>query len=631
MKTYLQTLPDDWYRQRMAGPLILVAAAFLILLVRLYYLQIIEGQTLRERSQSNWFRIQSLPPTRGLIFDRNGQLLVENRPCFNISIALKETKDVEAVVVRLSEMLQVPSEGLLAKLKQRKRIRRSAPVLLMRDVGRDAVAVVEAHRLDLPGVIVGVEPMRHYLEEKRASHLLGYLSEISRRELQSGDFPDHRIGDFIGKFGIEKAYEAYLHGRRGRQYVEVNAFGRITRVLKTEEALPGNNICLTLDLPLQRAAEALLEEKVGTVLAMDPSSGDILAMAVRPAFDSNLFVEGLTKDAWQSLSSEPHRPLENKALQAQYPPGSIYKIVTAMAGLEEGVITADTRLFCPGEYEYGDRVFRCWKRSGHGHMTIRSALAQSCDVFFYQVGERLGVDRLARYAQACGLGAPTGVRLDREAQGLVPTTKWKLKRTGVPWQGGETLSVAIGQGFDLVTPIQMLSLVGAVANGGMRLRPLVVRRVETPDGKPIWEQAPVPLGRLPASKSTLRIIKKGLTDAVNKPSGTGWIAHIDGVEVAGKTGTAQVVGMPEDENKKPEKSESYLTRDHAWFVAFAPVEASRVAVVVMLEHGGQGSRAAGPIAKELIESYLGQLDTQHKIEIAFGRDTGRRVLGELHD
>ena len=607
MDNYLHTVRSDWYRQRISGALVCVLAAFLILLARLYYLQIIEGPGLRQRSQDNWFRLQSVPPMRGLILDRSGVLLVDNRPRFDVSILSREAKDPKEVVRKLAELLNIPGETLLAKLVEARGTPSFKPILLSRDISRDAVATVEAHKLELPGIVITVEPIRDYVEGERASHLIGYLSEISPEELQSAAFPDNSVGDFIGKFGVEKAYELYFHGKRGIRHVEVNALGQLTRVLKTEEARPGKNIYLTLDIRLQRIAESLLAGKVGTALAMDPSNGDILAMGVSPAFDPNAFVEGMTYESWNELVSNQFRPLENKAIQGQYPPGSIYKIVAAIAGLEEGVITEHGKLFCPGSYKYGNRTFRCWKRRGHGFMNATEALAQSCDVYFYQVGERLGVDRLAKYAEACGLGSPTGINLDREARGLVPSKGWKLDRLGVPWQGGETLSVVIGQGFNLVTPIQMLGLISAVANGGIRYKPLVIRRIEFPGGLPVKTQAPVSLGRLPASENTLRIVKKGLMDAVNKPTGTGWIARIAGVDVAGKTGTAQVVRMAEDDEDEPIESKLLRHRDHGWFIAFAPAEEPRVAVAVLIEHGGHGSTAAGPIAREMIKTYLEDL------------------------
>lgn len=609
MDNYLHTVSNDWYRQRITGALVCVLAAFLILLARLYYLQIIEGPGLRQRSQDNWFRVHSVAPMRGLIFDRAGALLVDNRPRFDVSILSREARDPEGVVQNLSGLLDIPSEPLLAKLAEARGTPFFKPILLSRDISRDAVATIEAHKLELPGIVISVEPTRHYIEGERAPHLIGYLSEISPEELRSGALPDNSGGDFIGKFGVEKAYETYFHGKRGTRHVEVNALGQLTRVLKTEEAQPGKNIYLTLDIRLQRIAESLLAGKVGTALAMDPSNGHVLAMGVSPAFDPNAFVVGMTHESWNELVSNPFRPLENKAIQGQYPPGSVYKIVAAIAGLEEGVITEHTTLYCGGSYTYGNRTFRCWKRRGHGFMDATNALAQSCDVFFYQVGEKLGVDRLAKYARACGLGSPTGIDLDKESRGLVPTKEWKLRRLGVPWQGGETLSVTIGQGFNLVTPVQMLGLISAVANGGTRHKPLVIRRIEFPDGSPVEEQAPVSLGTLPASKNTLRVVRNGLMDAVNKPTGTGWIARIAGIDVAGKTGTAQVVGMPDDDDKKKKAVESieHYHRDHGWFVAFAPAKEPRVAVAVLIEHGGHGSTSAAPIAREMIRTYLEDL------------------------
>ncbi|MBW2258972.1 MAG: penicillin-binding protein 2 [Deltaproteobacteria bacterium] len=605
MKTYLHTVSGDWYRRRVSGALVLVVAAFLILLGRLYYLQVIEGPELVRQSQSNWFRTQGIPPMRGLIFDRNGVLLVDNRPAFDVSIVPREAKNPEEVIHKLAELIDVAPEPLLTRLVQARKLPSFKPILLETDVSRDNVAIIEAHNLELPGVLVTVEPKRHYIEGARASHLIGYLGEISREELSGGAFPDNRAGDFIGKFGVEKAFESYFHGRRGWQQVEVNAFGRVTRALKTEEALPGNNIHLSLDIELQRLAESLLADKVGTVVAMDPSNGHVLAMAGSPAFDPNAFVEGMTYQSWDELISNPFRAMENKAIQGQYPPGSTYKIVAAIAGLEEEVISPHTKLFCPGQYRYGNRTFRCWKRRGHGFMNLEQALAQSCDVYFYQVGEKLGVDRLAKYAKACGLGSPTGIELDKEAKGLVPTSVWKLSRVGVPWQGGETLSVVIGQGFNLVTPMQMLGLISAVANGGILYKPLVVRRIESPDGSFVKEQGPVPLGKLPVSQQRLHLIRKSLYNAVNKPGGTAWGSRIPGIGMAGKTGTAQVVGMPEDGEETSDENKILRFRDHAWFIAYAPAKDPQIAVVVLIEHGGHGSSGAAPLAKKIVEKYLG--------------------------
>ncbi len=605
--TYLNAVDGNWYRQRLSGTVICVFAVFLVLLARLYYLQIIKGSEYRRLSENNCIRLQSIPPPRGVIYDCHGELIVDNRPSFNVSVVLEDAKNPRRVVTTLAKLLNIEPETLLAKIEEAKGWPSFKPLILARDLGRDAIAVVEAHKLDLPGIMVTVEPMRHYVEGKRASHLIGYLSEISREELKSGSFRDSVIGDFIGKFGVERAFEPYLHGKRGKRQIEVNVLGQCTRILKTEEAIPGNNIYLTLDMGLQRTAEALLVGKAGTALAMDPSNGYILAMASSPAFDSNAFVEGMTFEAWNKLASNEFRPMENKAIQGQYPPGSTYKIVTTIAGLEEEVIDENTKYYCPGYHRYGNRIYRCWKRSGHGFVNIIDALAQSCDVFFYQVGEKLGVDRLAQYAKGCGLGVPTGINVDNEAVGLVPTSAWKLRSKGEPWQGGETLSVAIGQGANLVTPIQMVSLVAAVANGGTRYKPLLVERIVAADGSPIHIGMPEPLGRLPASDKTLRLLRTGLVDAVNKRTGTGWSVRLCGSQVAGKTGTAQVVAMKHKEDQNGLESTPFRFRDHAWFVGFAPAEKPRIAVAVLVEHGGHGASGAGPIAREMIKTYLGAL------------------------
>jgi penicillin-binding protein 2 len=479
---YLRTVDSDWYRQRLSGTLICVLAVFLILLARLYYLQIIRGAEFRRQSQNNCVRLQSIPPARGLIFDRRGVLMVDNRPSFSVSIVLEDAKNPTEVLLKLAEFIGEEPQELLAKLDGARGYPSFKPILLKRDLDRDAVAVVETRKLDLPGILVTTEPMRHYIEGKRASHLIGYLGEISEEELKSDRFPHNKRGDFIGKFGVEKGCEPYFHGKPGRRQIQVNALGQVTRVLETVETVPGKNVYLTLDRELQRKTEEMFAEKVGAAVAMDPSNGHVLAMASSPAFDPNAFAEGMTFEAWNKLAANEFHPMGNKAVQGQYPPGSTYKIVTMMAGLEEGVITEDTKHYCPGYYRYGNRTYRCWKRGGHGSLGLIGAMAQSCDVFFFQVGEKLGVDRLARYAKSCGLGIPTGIELDNEASGLIPTSAWKLRRLGVPWQGGETLSVAIGQGFNLVTPIQMVSLVAAVANGGTRYKPLVVERVRTVDG-----------------------------------------------------------------------------------------------------------------------------------------------------
>ena len=600
---YLKTADADWYRQRVTGVMICVLAAFAVLLLRLIYLQVIRGEEYRLLSLNNRIRLQSIDPPRGLISDRNDYVLVENRPSFDVSITLKDAGEVEETIKKVSKHLMVPSEELMLKLTASKGVSAYKPILLKQDIGRNALASIEAHKYDLPGIAVNVKLRRHYLNVQDAAHLIGYLSEISPDELAAKIYPGRRRGDFIGKYGAEKAYENYLRGTRGGRQVEVNANGRVVRVLKTVNAKPGQNVYLTIDHVLQKKAESLLRGVAGAAVAMDPGSGRILALASSPSFDQNFFASGMSHEQWDSLISNPFRPMENKAIQGEYPPGSTYKIITALAGLEEGVIDEDTEVFCPGYYRFGNRTFRCWKRGGHGRVKILKAITESCDVYFYKVGELLGVDRLAWYAKASGLGSPTGINLDKEAKGLIPTAAWKKRRTGVPWQKGETLSIAIGQGFNLATPLQMAGLTAAIANGGTRYRPMILEAIKSPDGRIIHQSQPEVIGKVPISERTLELVRTGLWAVVNSDHGTARGSRLADIEISGKTGTSQVIGRKKDDTRSEEDRPAHL-RAHAWFVAYAPSQNPVIAVAVLVEHGEHGSSAAAPVARELIKTYL---------------------------
>jgi penicillin-binding protein 2 len=563
-------------------------------------------------SLNNRIRLQSVDPPRGLIYDRNGHVLVENRPSFNVDITLKDAGRVEETVKKVARYLDAPYEELMLKLTASKGISAYKPISLKQDVGRDALASVEAHKYDLPGISVNVKLRRHYLNVHDAAHLIGYLSEISPDELAGKKYPGRRRGDFIGKFGAEKAYENYLRGTRGGRQVEVNANGQVVRILKTVAAKPGHDIYLTIDHRLQKKVESLLRGVAGAAVAMEPNSGRILALASSPSFDQNHFAVGMSHDQWDTLISNPFRPMENKAIQGEYPPGSTYKIITAMAGLEEGVIDEDTQVFCPGHYRFGNRTYRCWKNGGHGQVSILKALTESCDVYFYKVGELLGVDRLAWYAKASGLGSPTGINLDKEAKGLIPTAAWKKKRIGVPWQKGETLSLAIGQGFNLVTPLQMVGLTSAIANGGTRYKPIIMEAIKAPDGRLLHQSQPQVIGKVPVSKPTLELLKAGLWGVVNSDHGTARGSRLVDIEITGKTGTSQVISRKKDEMYSEEERPAHL-RPHAWFVAYAPSENPKIAVAVLIEHGEHGSGAAAPVARELIKTYLRRPLTPNRV------------------
>ncbi len=604
MKKYLNSSDSNWYKQRLTGAVFILVAAFCMLLFRLFYLQIVEGEKFRKLSENNRIRLQSIDPPRGLIFDQNGRIMVDNRPSFDLGIILKDARPLEETITKLAGTINVTEEEIREKIANAKSVSPYETILLKPDIGRDLLAAIEVSRFDLPGIVIDVKIRRHYIREKSAAHLIGYLGEINLKELGNYHYDQYKSGDLIGKFGVEKSYEKFLRGKRGGRQVEVNAIGQVYRVLETVEAQPGNNIYLTINHLLQEKAEELLDNRPGAVVAMDPNNGHILAMANSPAFDPNVFVGGLSQKQWQKIISNPFRAMENKAIQAGYPPASIYKIVAAVAGLEEGIIDDTNTIFCPGFYRFGDRDFRCWKKGGHGEVDIYKALAESCDVFFYQLGLKLGVDRLAWYARAFGLGELTGIDLDHEARGLVPTASWKRKRTGIAWQKGETLSVAIGQGYNLTTPLQLLVMVSSIANGGTLYKPQILKQVETAEGNVLLESKPQIIGKLPVSQKNIDIVRKGLWEVVNSGRGTGRIARLKHEEfMSGKTGTAQVVGRKRSESFKESEIPHHF-KNHALFVAYAPSESPTIAVTVIVEHGEQGSSTAAPIAQQLIQNYL---------------------------
>ncbi len=604
MKKYLNSSDSNWYKQRLTGAVFILVAAFCMLLFRLFYLQIVEGEKFRKLSENNRIRLQSIDPPRGLIFDQNGRIMVDNRPSFDLGIILKDARPLEETITKLAGTINVTEEEIREKIANAKSVSPYETILLKPDIGRDLLAAIEVSRFDLPGIVIDVKIRRHYIREKSAAHLIGYLGEINLKELGNYHYDQYKSGDLIGKFGVEKSYEKFLRGKRGGRQVEVNAIGQVYRVLETVEAQPGNNIYLTINHLLQEKAEELLDNRPGAVVAMDPNNGHILAMANSPAFDPNVFVGGLSQKQWQKIISNPFRAMENKAIQAEYPPASIYKIVAAVAGLEEGIIDDTNTIFCPGFYRFGDRDFRCWKKGGHGEVDIYKALAESCDVFFYQLGLKLGVDRLAWYARAFGLGELTGIDLDHEARGLVPTASWKRKRTGIAWQKGETLSVAIGQGYNLTTPLQLLVMVSSIANGGTLYKPQILKQVETAEGNVLLESKPQIIGKLPVSQKNIDIVRKGLWEVVNSGRGTGRIARLKHEEfMSGKTGTAQVVGRKRSESFKESEIPHHF-KNHALFVAYAPSESPTIAVTVIVEHGEQGSSTAAPIAQQLIQNYL---------------------------
>ncbi len=590
--------------------LIIAFVGFLILGLRAWHLQIIKGEEFSRLSKHNRIRIREIPASRGMILDRKGKILVDNRPSFEVLLVPEDIVDMEKIAEFLHRMLKIPPQEIQQRLATKKHRPPFKPVRIQSDISTLHLALLETHKLDLPGLVVDVAPRRAYTCGNLASHLLGYLGEIDRRELKAIQFREYQMGDFIGKYGIEKKWEAFLKGIDGGRQVEVDALGRELKVLQRVEPHPGNNVFLTLDLDLQTTCETALQGKEGTIMAMDPQSGKILAMVSHPSFDPSLFAGGINHDDWVSLVRNPFYPLQNRGIQGQYAPGSVFKVITATAGLEEGVISPQETLSCTGSYRFGNRTYRCWRKGGHGKVKLHRAIVESCDVFFYQVGQRLGIDTLAKYAEGFGLGKPTEISLSDEKPGLVPTTEWKEKVYHEAWYEGETLSCAIGQGYVLVTPLQLLNVISAIANGGTLYVPQIVERVETANGRAVESYLPIPMGKIPLSPENLTIIREALSGVVNEARGTGRSAQIRGTKVSGKTGTAQVISLKEDVEQ--EENIPYEHRDHAWFVAYAPQENPIISVVVLVEHGGHGASAAAPIAREVMRKYLSIIKEEGK-------------------
>jgi len=509
--------------------------------------------------------------------------------------------------------MDVNVSELLARVRKMAGTPGHYPIRLAEDIEWDKVAYIENNRMELPGIKIEVVPLRVYHYGNVASHVIGYLGEINKKELAKAKAGIYRGGDLIGKMGLERLREKDLRGEKGRHYMEVNALGFEQRNLKGVDPLPGNDLQLTIDIDMQKAAEDIMmtEEKSGAVVAIEVNTGRLLMLASSPVLELDKFIGGISHKNWNAMLNNPNHPLLNKIVQGQYPPGSTYKLVTAAAGLAEGVITPDTIIYCPGYYRFGNRTYRCWKHSGHGAVNLKRALSESCDVYFYQVGQRLGVNRLAGYAKRLGLGKKTGVEMEHEKSGLIPTSDWKMKRYGKPWQEGETLSVAIGQGFDLVTPLQLALMTATVANGGTLYKPSLIEQVRDPDGRILEQFKPTVLERFTGQDHNLDLVRKGLIEAVNGRHGTGRRARLKNITVAGKTGTAQVVRLKQYRHLK-EKDIPYKYRDHAWFTCFAPAENPEIAVTVLVEHGLHGGSGAAPIAKAVLEKYFGprRLDTE---------------------
>jgi len=573
--------------------LLLVVA---LLGLQLWNLQIREGPYYRDLSENNRTRSVIMEPARGLIYDRNGVLLANNVPSFTLYVSLEDVTDREGLIRQLTNLLGL-DEALIRK-KLTARGSKQLPRKVKDRLTLREATLIESHRLDLPGVMVQVESQRNYPGGTTASHLLGYVGEVSPEQLEKPEFSELHQGSIVGQYGVEKFFDRLMRGQAGQKSIEVDAIGHEKRTVVVEQAHAGDNLYLTIDVRLQKVAENLLGEESGAIVALDPRTGDVLAMASRPGFDPNVLSRELTPKQWAEIVQDEGRPLNNRASQGQYPPGSVYKVMMAAAALETKTVTPSTTIFCNGGYQFGRRLYHDWKAGGHGSVDLRHALVQSCDVYFYTVGQRMGIETMASFAHQFGLGEETGIELPSERIGIVPSEAWKRKAKNEPWLPGETISASIGQGYVNVTPLQMASLIGTVANDGAMFRPRLVQAVMDRATGELQRRPAVLKRTLNLRPGILPVIKEALAGVVKE--GTATKAQSALVTIAGKTGTAQMTAL----RTGPEKDIPKKFRDHAWFVAFAPVEAPTIAVAVLGEHMGHGGSASAPLAKELIETYV---------------------------
>lgn len=600
------------FRQKLKFVVILVSLVLALLMIRLWYLQVIKGNELKQRSENNAVRFRKIQPLRGLVMDRNGAVIVDNRPSFDVLYMPTKGVAPEMLIQKMKDLYKTKSIDYTSDQPFPKTMKPYLPVRLEKNVSFEKVALVEANTIELPGVYIDVTPVRLYVDGEIIAPIIGYTGEVSKEELQKPD-EDYSSGDITGKYGIEKVLDSYIRGHRGNELVEVNAFGKVIKNLGRIDPVSGANVVLTIDAQLQKVAWEAFEGKAGAAVAMDPRDGSILAMVSLPSFDPNLFNSGIAREEWEKLQKNPLNPLSNRAISGQYPPGSTYKLIVAAAALEEGVITPETKISCSGSFDLGNRAYRCWKKHGHGPVNLHRALVESCDVYFYTVGKMLGVDKIARYAKLFGLGELTGIELAHEKKGLVPTRDWKLARMKEPWQLGETISISIGQGFNLTTPLQLVQAYSALANGGTRWRPHLIQRIELSDHSVVKEYKPEKTGDVSLSPETMATLSHALWGVVNEPGGTGAQARRMHADVCGKTGTSQVIALPQSEAARRMKKIAAIHKDHALFVCYAPMKNPEIAIVVVAENaGGGGGSVAAPIARKILNAYF---DGKKKIKM----------------
>ena len=573
------------------------------LIGRMYYLQVIEGEKYKTLSDENRISLKLISPKRGRILDRSGRPMAINQKNYRVMLVPENTKDIEFSLRKLGKIIPINAHDLARVKREIKRRRRFLPIMLRENMAWNDIAQIEVNTPELPGIVVDVGETRFYPDGAKVASVLGYVSGLSEADL-TGDPLLEMPGFKIGKAGMERVHDIALRGKSGTTQVEVNAFGRQIRELERQEGEAGAEVWLTLDIELQKFLAQRLGNEAASAVVMDVHTGEVLALASTPSFDPNAFNRGLSRSEWDVLVSNPRSPLNNKAISGQYAPGSTFKMVVALAALEKGIVTPSTKHFCSGDLKLGDSTFHCWKKSGHGSMGMISAITQSCDVYFYEIAKRTGIDRISAMARRLGLGQILNIEIPGERKGLMPTRAWKKKAKRVSWQQGETLLAGIGQGFILATPLQLAVMTSRLVNGGKAVLPHLTRNVVPSTEEPKPPVIPEFLA-LDIKSSHLDLMKKAMVAVPNSPYGTAYKSRIKepGFQYGGKTGTVQVRRISKAEREvgvKKNKDLRWKERDHALFVGYAPIEAPRYAVSIVVEHGGGGSSVAAPIAKDIL-------------------------------
>jgi penicillin-binding protein 2 len=579
---------------------------------RLYDLQVLEADQYALLADENRINHRLLPPERGRIFDRHHVAIARNVPTYRVRIVPEQAGEMRRTLAALGRLIDLPPGRIDAVLAEARARRSFVPITVREDLVWDEVARIAVRAPELPGVGLDAGLVRQYPAGRAAAHVLGYVGPVSEREL-NGD-PLLELPEFRhGKAGIERRYDGALRGEAGLSRFEVNALGREIKELYREDGKAGADLELTIDLRLQRYVQARIrQEQSASAVVLDVHSGEVLALASVPGFDPNAFTNGLSGASWHELITDPRAPLVNKAISGRYPPGSTFKMVVALAALEAGATDPEHEVYCPGFMQLGNHRFHCWRRWGHGRLTLVEAIEQSCDVYFYELARKVGIDAIAAMARRFGLGQRLALDLPGEQPGLVPDRDWKLGARGEPWQKGETLVVGIGQGYLQATPLQLAVMTARIANGGRAVLPWLVR-------PPYGKAASEPPASLGISERALSLVRQGMDRVVNGERGTARQARLDERlgTLAGKTGTAQVMRISRSERLsgvRDNEDKPWEERDHALFVAFAPMEAPRYAVSVVIEHGGSGSKAAAPVARDIMRRAL-ELDVSRPVSV----------------